>query len=34
MFRLYLCPPDNAIVLCLDEKSSVQALDRSQPSLR
>lgn len=30
---LYLCPPDNAIVLCLDEKSSVQALDRSQPSL-
>jgi len=30
---LYLAPPDNAIVLCLDEKSSVQALDRSQPSL-
>ncbi len=30
---LYLNPPDNAIVLCLDEKSSVQALDRTQPSL-
>src|SRR5664280_2663826 len=30
---LYLSPPDNAIVLCLDEKSSVQALDRTQPSL-
>jgi transposase len=30
---LYLNPPDNAIVLCMDEKSSVQALDRTQPSL-
>ncbi len=30
---LYLAPPDKAIVLCLDEKSSVQALDRTQPSL-
>ncbi len=30
---LYLNPPDQAIVLCLDEKSSVQALDRTQPSL-
>jgi len=30
---LYLSPPDNALVLCLDEKSSVQALDRTQPSL-
>jgi len=30
---LYLSPPDNAIVLCLDEKSSVHALDRTQPSL-
>jgi transposase len=30
---LYLHPPDRAIVLCLDEKSSVQALDRTQPSL-
>jgi transposase len=30
---LYLDPPEKAIVLCLDEKSSVQALDRTQPSL-
>jgi transposase len=30
---LYLAPPDKAIVLCLDEKSQVQALDRTQPSL-
>jgi transposase/transposase-like protein len=30
---LYLVPPEKAIVLCLDEKSSVQALDRTQPSL-
>src|SRR3954466_14966890 len=30
---LYLDPPDKAIVLCMDEKSSVQALDRTQPSL-
>ncbi|BBZ52687.1 IS630 family transposase [Mycobacterium heidelbergense] len=30
---LYLDPPDRAIVLCMDEKSSVQALDRTQPSL-
>ena len=30
---LYLNPPDQAIVLCMDEKSSVQALDRTQPSL-
>jgi transposase len=30
---LYLNPPDKAIVLCLDEKSSVQALDRTQASL-
>src|SRR5680860_259630 len=30
---LYLNPPDEAIVLCMDEKSSVQALDRTQPSL-
>jgi len=30
---LYLNPPEQAIVLCVDEKSSVQALDRSQPSL-
>lgn len=30
---LYLAPPDQAIVLCVDEKSQVQALDRSQPGL-
>jgi transposase len=30
---LYLNPPDKAIVLCMDEKSQVQALDRTQPSL-
>jgi hypothetical protein len=30
---LYLYPPENAIVLCMDEKSQVQALERSQPSL-
>jgi len=28
---LYLNPPDRAIVLCVDEKSQVQALDRTQP---
>ena len=30
---LYLNPPDNAIVLCVDEKSQVQALDRTAPIL-
>jgi len=30
---LYLNPPDHAIVLCVDEKSQVQALDRTQPIL-
>jgi transposase len=30
---LYLNPPEQAIVLCMDEKSQIQALDRSQPSL-
>lgn len=30
---LYLNPPDKAIVLCVDEKSSIQALDRTQPGL-
>ena len=30
---LYLDPPEKAIVLCMDEKSSVQALDRTQASL-
>ena len=31
--RLYLNPPDKAIVLCVDEKSQTQALERSQPIL-
>ena len=30
---LYLAPPENAIVLCIDEKSQIQALDRTQPIL-
>lgn len=30
---LYLNPPDNAVVLCVDEKSQIQALDRTQPTL-
>ncbi len=30
---LYLNPPDNAMVLCVDEKSQAQALERSQPLL-
>ena len=30
---LYLHPPDKAIVLCVDEKSQIQALDRTQPGL-
>jgi transposase len=30
---LYMSPPGNAIVLCVDEKSQVQALDRTQPLL-
>jgi transposase len=30
---LYLAPPENAIVLCVDEKSQIQALDRTQPTL-
>ena len=30
---LYLSPPNNAIVFCVDEKSSIQALDRTQPGL-
>ena len=28
---LYLQPPENALVLCVDEKSGIQALDRTQP---
>ena len=30
---LYLAPPANALVLCVDEKSQIQALDRTQPEL-
>ena len=30
---LYLAPPDRALVLCVDEKSQIQALDRTQPLL-
>ncbi len=30
---LYLSPPEHAVVLCCDEKSQIQALERSQPSL-
>jgi transposase len=30
---IYLSPPQNAIVLCVDEKSQIQALDRTQPGL-
>jgi putative transposase len=28
---LYMAPPDRALVLCVDEKSQIQALDRTQP---
>ncbi len=30
---LYMNPPDNALVLCVDEKTQIQALDRTQPEL-
>lgn len=30
---LYMNPPEKAVVFCVDEKSSIQALDRSQPGL-
>jgi transposase len=30
---LYMAPPDRALVLCVDEKSQIQALDRSQPMM-
>lgn len=30
---LYLNPPDKSLVLCIDEKSQIQALDRTQPGL-
>jgi hypothetical protein len=32
--RLYLNPPEHAIDLCADEKSRIQALDRTQPDYR
>lgn len=33
MVGLYLNPPDQALVLCVDEKAQIQALDRTQPLL-
>jgi hypothetical protein len=30
---LYFNPPEQALVLCVDEKSQIQALDRTQPGL-
>ena len=30
---IYLTPPQNAVVFCVDEKSQIQALDRTQPGL-
>jgi hypothetical protein len=30
---LYMNPPDHALVFCVDEKSQIQALDRTQPLL-
>lgn len=30
---LYLNPPENALVICVDEKTQIQALDRTQPEL-
>ena len=30
---LYMDPPENVIVLCIDEKTQIQALDRTQPEL-
>lgn len=30
---LYMSPPENAVVFCVDEKTSIQALDRTQPGL-
>jgi hypothetical protein len=30
---LYLAPPENAVVACVDEKSQIQALDRTRPVL-
>ncbi|MCX5798772.1 MAG: IS630 family transposase [Proteobacteria bacterium] len=33
ILALYLNPPENALVFCVDEKSQLQALDRTQPEL-
>ncbi len=33
MVGLYMAPPERALVLCVDEKSQIQALDRTQPLL-
>jgi transposase len=33
IFGLYLDPPDKALVICVDEKIQIQALDRTQPPL-
>jgi putative transposase len=33
MVGLYLNHPENAVVLCVDEKSGIQALERTQPML-
>ena len=33
MVGLYLNPPENAVVLCMEEKTSIQALDHTQASL-
>ena len=33
MVGLYLNPPEQAVVLCMDEKCQIQALDRTQPTL-
>jgi hypothetical protein len=30
---LYMSPPENALVLCVDEKTQIQALDRTAPRL-
>jgi hypothetical protein len=30
---LYLNPPEKAVVFCVDEKTAIQALDRTQPAL-
>jgi hypothetical protein len=30
---LYLAPPQNAVVVCVDEKPQIQALDRTRPVL-